>query len=192
VDFLADKLAAEGYQVLSYNHRGIGGGCCGTRGGAENQVEEEAQGEEDERATWGDLGHHHTCDLLAQDAWHLIDHVWGDSANEKIHLYGASMGGFVVQQMALQDLHGAEEVQRPPRIASLFMADAGSGCAESLVPASPLPHWAHSLGDAHLDCTQQGTHAATFAREVLFARLLSLGARVERRLHARGVGAGLG
>jgi len=85
VDWLADKLAAEGYQVLSYNHRGIGGGCCGTRGGAENQVEEEAQGEEDERATWGDLGHHHTCELLAQDAWRLIDHVWGDSANEKIH-----------------------------------------------------------------------------------------------------------
>lgn len=201
VDLLADKLAAEGYQVLSYNHRGIGGGCCGTRGGAENQVEEEAQGEEDERATWGDLGHHHTCELLIQDGWRLIDHVWGDSANEKIHLYGASMGGFVVQQMALQDLRSrcrrgptpaAHRVPFHGRHVARHLSDAGSGCAESLVPANPLPHWAHSLGDALLDCTQQGTHAATFARELLFARLLSLGARVERRLHAHGVGAGLG
>jgi pimeloyl-ACP methyl ester carboxylesterase len=125
VDFLADKLAAEGYQVLSYNHRGIGGGCCGARAGSGN--EEEEQGEEDERATWGDLGHHHTCKLLAQDAWHLIDHVWGDSVNEKIHLYGASMGGFVVQQMALQDLRAAEQAHRPPRIASLFMAVTSRG-----------------------------------------------------------------
>ena len=56
VDWLADKLAAEGYQVLSYNHRGIGGGCCGTRGGAENQVEEEAQGEEDVSCNMGRPG----------------------------------------------------------------------------------------------------------------------------------------
>ena len=127
VDFLADKLAAEGYQVMSYNHRGIGGGCFGTRGGAENHAEGETQGEEDERAMWGDLDHHHTCELLAKDAWRLIDHVWGDSMDEKIHLYGASMGGFVVQQMALQDAHAAEEAQRPPRIASLFMAVTSCG-----------------------------------------------------------------
>lgn len=127
VDFLADKLTGEGYQVLSYNHRGIGGGCCGVRGGAEKEEEEEEQGEEDERATWGDLGHHHTCELLAQDAWRLVDHVWGDSVDEKIHLYGASMGGFVVQQMALQDFRAAEEAHRPPRIASLFMAVTSRG-----------------------------------------------------------------
>lgn len=125
VDFLADKLAAGGYQVLSYNHRGIGGGCCAARAGSGN--EEEEQGEEDERATWGDLGHHHTCDLLAQDAWRLIDHVWGDCADEKIHLYGASMGGFIVQQMALQDVRAAEQTHRPPRIASLFMAVTSRG-----------------------------------------------------------------
>lgn len=37
MDYLADQLAAEGFQVLTYNHRGIGpGGCCTVSGGAEH------------------------------------------------------------------------------------------------------------------------------------------------------------
>ena len=143
VDYLADKLAAQGHEVLTYNHRGVGVGF-------HDQYEHVSP-----PASPCSLVYHHTCELLAQDAWRLIDHVWGGGTDDKIHLYGASMGGFVVQQMALQELRriaiAQEEAAKTqqqqeqqqqqqhqqrlePRIASLFMAVTSRGVLPSFLP----------------------------------------------------------
>lgn len=38
----------------------------------------------------------YTVELLAQDLWRLVDHVWGSEA--AVHLYGVSMGGERTEQ----------------------------------------------------------------------------------------------
>jgi pimeloyl-ACP methyl ester carboxylesterase len=69
-DQLADTIANTGkYQVLSFDYRGIGQSTC------QHQTRQ-------------------TSLLLAQDTLALINHLWRD---EKIHVYGGSMGGMVAQ-----------------------------------------------------------------------------------------------
>jgi alpha-beta hydrolase superfamily lysophospholipase len=57
--------------------------------GRSRRVEEGATGD----------GGHQTAALLAADAWRLVDHVWG--ADACVHVYGASMGGMIVQVIQL-------------------------------------------------------------------------------------------
>jgi len=74
-DELADKLSSSGYNVLTYDHRGIG------------------------KSTAVDIKLRQTSILLANDCLSLIDHVFGSSS--LVHVYGASMGGCIAQYVAL-------------------------------------------------------------------------------------------
>jgi pimeloyl-ACP methyl ester carboxylesterase len=73
-DELADILAKSGYNVLTYDHRGIG----------KSSVRKKMV--------------RHTSTLLANDCVDLLDHVFGRA---KIHVYGAWMGRCVAQYVAL-------------------------------------------------------------------------------------------
>lgn len=50
----------------------------------------------------------HSTSMLANDALGLVRHVWG---NCKFHLYGASMGGMVAQEMACKVLRSEEKTE---------------------------------------------------------------------------------
>lgn len=75
-DQLADHLASSGFNVLTYDHRGIG------------------------KSTVIDKRKAQSSTMLAKDCVLLLDHVFGSSS--KIHVYGASMGGCVAQHVALE------------------------------------------------------------------------------------------
>lgn len=83
-DELADKLSTSGYQVLTYDHRGIG------------------------KSTASDIKLRQTSTMLANDCLALIDQVFGPSS--VIHVYGASMGGCIAQYVALS-LHRQRRLQ---------------------------------------------------------------------------------
>ena len=116
---LADSLAAAGgghnFQVLTYDHRGIG------------------------RSTAPAAGSSQTSEMLAVDAAALVDHVWPASAGNSVnlHIYGASMGGMVAQRLALLLL------ARPPgasaRLRSLALAVTAR--AYGLARFVPLGAW---------------------------------------------------
>lgn len=84
-DQLADLVAAsEGgstFDVLTYDHRGIGRSTLAA----------------DLKLTT------QTSEILAKDALALLEHVWaGEPATSRpVHVYGASMGGMVAQQLAV-------------------------------------------------------------------------------------------
>jgi pimeloyl-ACP methyl ester carboxylesterase len=65
-------------QVLTFDHRLVGQSARASDPGAP-------------------LSEHHTSELLADDTWRLVEHVWGPHA--AVHLYGVSMGGMVAQQV---------------------------------------------------------------------------------------------
>lgn len=99
---MADHLASNGYEVLLMDHRGVGkSGPCSLEG--------------------------HTTSLLAADALALLDHVWGVDA--RVHVYGASMGGMVAQELALLLI-------KQRRLASLYLAVT---CAGRMMLANRLP-----------------------------------------------------
>ena len=76
---LAEHLSRSA-EVLTYDHRGIG---KSTSSGKDRGVSQ-------------------TSDLLAADAMALLDHVWHTGAGaDGLHVYGASMGGMVVQKLVL-------------------------------------------------------------------------------------------
>jgi alpha-beta hydrolase superfamily lysophospholipase len=64
---------AKGYQVLTYDHRGIGKSVNASGRPLETQ----------------------TAEMLAQDALALVNAVWGEA--ERFHIYGASMGGSLLR-----------------------------------------------------------------------------------------------
>lgn len=68
-----------------------------------------------------------TTSLLAQDALALVDHVWGPDA--RVHVYGASMGGMVAQELSLLLI-------KQKRLASLYLAVT---CAGRMLLANRLP-----------------------------------------------------
>jgi pimeloyl-ACP methyl ester carboxylesterase len=71
-DEFADQLAkTTRYNILTFDYRGIGKSTC-------------------------DFVERQTSELLAKDTVALIDHLW---KNEKIHVYGGSMGGMVAQMV---------------------------------------------------------------------------------------------
>lgn len=108
-DELAHRIAAvtdvsgEGkFQVLSFDHRGIG------RSTIENStMRTSAQ----------------TSEILAKDAMNLIDHTWKSLSSGTLHIYGASMGGMVAQKLALLliEREKANPVS-PLRLRSLYLA----------------------------------------------------------------------
>ena len=83
-DELADKLSSSGYNVLTYDHRGIG------------------------KSATVDIKLRQTSTMLANDCLALIDHVFG--AFSVVHVYGASMGGCIAQYVALS-LHRQNRLQ---------------------------------------------------------------------------------
>lgn len=88
-DCVASAESGATFQALTFDYRGIGKSTC------KEKLEQQ------------------TSELLAQDAFQVLQEVWGDSAS--IHVYGASMGGMVAQKLALLLLgHG--------RLKSLFLA----------------------------------------------------------------------
>lgn len=167
LDCLADRLAAEGMEVLTYNHRGLPlgsyvdlSGLAQEDNGRAKQAHGGGGGSDDDDGSSSSsdasfsrsrspscestattastssasssstttsnsskraLSHHHTCELLAEDAWRLVARVWG-ADHGPIHVYGASMGGMIAQRMAVQELRRADAEGRPPRVASLFLA----------------------------------------------------------------------
>jgi pimeloyl-ACP methyl ester carboxylesterase len=161
LDCLADRLAAEGYEVCSYNHRGIplgsyvdlseikGSGSDGSRSRSSSCSSSSSSTSSTSTSTSAStsststsakrevrrvLAHHHTCELLASDAWRLVGHVWGAEDGGPVHIYGASMGGFIAQQMAVQELRRAEAERRPSRVASLFLAVTARGMYPIPIP----------------------------------------------------------
>ena len=61
-----------------------------------------------------------TSQMLAEDALELVNHVWGNDA--ELHLYGVSMGGMVVQEMALSMIRAAKASGSKNRVKSLFLS----------------------------------------------------------------------
>jgi len=87
-DQLADQIIKDGnFQVLTFDNRGIG------------------------KSTTPILKQ--TSQMLGQDTYHLINHVWGPES--KVHVYGASMGGCIAQ-------HLAETLALEKRLKSLYLA----------------------------------------------------------------------
>jgi pimeloyl-ACP methyl ester carboxylesterase len=81
-------------EVLTYDHQGIG---RSTSSGKDRDTSQ-------------------TSDLLAADAMALLDHVWSTGAGaDGLHVYGASMGGMVVQKLALLLLERGNEPRLPLR-----------------------------------------------------------------------------
>ncbi|CAF2740507.1 unnamed protein product [Rotaria sp. Silwood2] len=64
-------------EILTYDHRGIG----------------------HSKATTAATTIRETSNLLAHDAYQLINHVWGDQA--PVHVLGMSLGGMIAQELAL-------------------------------------------------------------------------------------------
>jgi pimeloyl-ACP methyl ester carboxylesterase len=93
-DEVADFLSSNGFCVLTYDHRGIG------------------------RSTALRTDEAQTSKMLASDCVALSDEVFGDTAS--IHIYGASMGGFVAQHVALM-------LQTSKRLKSLYLAVTSRG-----------------------------------------------------------------
>jgi alpha-beta hydrolase superfamily lysophospholipase len=76
-------------EVLTYDHRGVG---------------KSASGAADRKAG-------QTSELLAADVAALLAHVWPPASappGARLHVYGASMGGFVAQRLALMPFHSGE------------------------------------------------------------------------------------
>ncbi len=183
LDNLADRLASEGFEVCSYNHRGIPLGSYVDLSGVEGKSQKGEEGADDDghstttatassssdgsdflrsrsssctsscstssttstststststtsskREARRVLADHHTCELLASDAWRLVEHVWGEGTGP-VHVYGASMGGMIAQQMAVQELRRADAERRPSRVASLFLAVTSRGMYPLPIP----------------------------------------------------------
>eukprot|EP01112_Ceratiomyxa_fruticulosa_P003157 TRINITY_DN13536_c0_g1_i1.p1 TRINITY_DN13536_c0_g1~~TRINITY_DN13536_c0_g1_i1.p1 ORF type:complete len:259 (-),score=29.66 TRINITY_DN13536_c0_g1_i1:767-1504(-) len=70
---VADFLSTQGYEVLTFDNRGIG------------------------KSTTQIITQ--TSKLLGQDTVELVDHVWGKGST--VHVYGASMGGCIAQYAAV-------------------------------------------------------------------------------------------
>jgi len=101
-------------EVLTYDHRGIGKSTSSGK----------------------DRGASQTSDLLAADAIALLDHVWRTSAGaDGLHVYGASMGGMVVQKLALLLLAGGIQSRLPLRSLTLAVTAQCYGFAR-FVPIS--------------------------------------------------------
>ena len=86
---LAHKIAATGrYEVMTFDYRGYGKSTVDRTtkfAGADGKQTTEPRSQ--------------TSELLAEDAVELIDAIWGKEA--KVHVYGASMGGFIAEKLAL-------------------------------------------------------------------------------------------
>ena len=83
------------FEVLTYDHRGIG------KSAPAPIVKQ-------------------TSIMLAQDALALINQVWGDSS--QVHVYGASLGGMVAQELAAFLVQ-----QKQQRLKSLYLAVTSRG-----------------------------------------------------------------
>lgn len=111
---LADFLSRSA-EVLTYDHRGIG----------------------KTTSSGNDRGVSQTSDLLAADAIALLDHVWPSSAgvDDGLHIYGASMGGMVVQKLALLLLARGNESRLPLKSLTLAVTAKCYGFAR-FIPIS--------------------------------------------------------
>jgi len=91
-DQMADLIAAAGggslFEVLTYDHRGIG------KSVARDKLESQ------------------TSEMLAAEALALVSHVW--TGGGRLHVYGASMGGMVAQRLATLLLRSAGARPGPP------------------------------------------------------------------------------
>jgi pimeloyl-ACP methyl ester carboxylesterase len=101
-DEVSDFLSTNGFCVLTYDHRGIG------------------------RSTALRPNEAQTSKMLASDCVALVNEVFGDTSS--VHIYGASMGGFVAQHVALV-LHASK------RLKSLYLAVTSRGSYFTM----PLP-----------------------------------------------------